>query len=61
VTHLSARLLALSPAATLHRGYAVLLTEEGQAVRDAAHVAPGQSLHARVARGSFDVAVQDLR
>ncbi len=61
VTHLSARLLALSPAATLDRGYAVLLTEEGQAVRDAAHVAPGQSLHARVARGSFDVAVQDLR
>lgn len=61
VTHLSARLLALSPAATLDRGYAVLLTEEGQAVRDTAHVAPGQSLHARVARGSFDVAVQDLR
>ena len=61
VTHLSARLLALSPAATLDRGYAVLLTEDGQAVRDAAHVAPGQSLHARVARGSFDVAVQDLR
>jgi len=61
VTHLSARLLALSPAATLERGYAVLLTEDGQAVRDATQVTHGQSLHARVSRGSFDVTVQDLR
>ena len=58
--HLAARLVALSPAATLERGYAVLLTTEGTAVRDTADLAPGQSLEARVARGSFTVTVRDL-
>ncbi len=58
--HLAARLVALSPAATLERGYAVLLTTEGTAVRDTADLAPGQSLEARIARGSFTVAVRDL-
>lgn len=58
--HLGARLLALSPAATLERGYAVLLTDDGRAVRDPADIARGESLDARVARGSFTVTVQDL-
>lgn len=58
--HLTARLVALSPAATLARGYAVLLTAEGEAVRDVDGLAAGQVLDARVARGSFTVTVQDL-
>jgi exodeoxyribonuclease VII large subunit len=58
LTHTLARVVALSPAATLRRGYAVLQREDGAAVRDPAEVAAGDTLRARVAEGDFTVRVQ---
>ncbi len=46
-----ARVTALSPKATLDRGYAVVQTADGTVVR--APVAPGTALHVRVAEGAF--------
>ncbi len=57
VDHLHARLRALSPAATLDRGYAIVETADGNVVRDPIAVAPGDLLTARVAMGRFDVVV----
>lgn len=54
---LKARLVTLSPAATLARGYAILETAAGDVVRDSAVVAPGDLLTARVSGGEFDVVV----
>ena len=51
VMHLSARVRALSPAATLERGYAIVLTEDGSIVRDAADVPDGAMLDVRLASG----------
>ncbi|GAA3095041.1 exodeoxyribonuclease VII large subunit [Streptosporangium carneum] len=45
--HLRARLLALSPAATLERGYAIVQRPTGDVVRRAADVAPGDELTIR--------------
>ncbi|MGF1432498.1 exodeoxyribonuclease VII large subunit [Kitasatospora sp. LaBMicrA B282] len=58
--HTLARVVALSPAATLERGYAVLQRPDGQVVTDPAALAAGQALHARVAGGGFDVTVSGL-
>ncbi len=49
VTHTRARLLALSPAATLRRGYAIVQRADGAVVRTAAQVAPGDRLTLRLA------------
>ncbi|HEY1621780.1 MAG TPA: exodeoxyribonuclease VII large subunit [Streptosporangiaceae bacterium] len=49
ITHTRARLLALSPAATLTRGYAIVQREDGAVVRAAAGLAPGQPLTIRFA------------
>ncbi|MEU2608651.1 exodeoxyribonuclease VII large subunit [Streptomyces albus] len=57
LTHTRARVVALSPAATLQRGYAVLQRADGAVVRDAAEVTEGERLRARVADGEFGVAV----
>ncbi|WP_324650716.1 exodeoxyribonuclease VII large subunit [Georgenia sp. H159] len=54
-------LRALSPLATLERGYAVLRTQDGAVVRDAADVAEGDLLDARVAQGRLDVEVRRTR
>lgn len=51
VMHLSARVRALSPAATLERGYAIVLTEDGSIVRDAVDVPDGAMLDIRLAHG----------
>jgi exodeoxyribonuclease VII large subunit len=51
VAHLAARVRSLSPAATLERGYAIVMTEEGAIVREAALVAKGTHLDIRVADG----------
>ena len=56
--HTLARVVALSPAATLQRGYAVLQREGGAVVRDPAQVASGERLRARVAEGEFAVTVE---
>ncbi|MGX4732178.1 exodeoxyribonuclease VII large subunit [Kitasatospora griseola] len=53
--HALARVVALSPLATLERGYAVLQREDGAVVTDPAQVAAGEALRARVAGGSFGV------
>ncbi|GAA1254338.1 exodeoxyribonuclease VII large subunit [Kitasatospora nipponensis] len=55
--HTLARVVSLSPAATLERGYAVLQTPDGHVVTDPARLAVGAPLHARVAGGGFDVTV----
>lgn len=60
LAHLRARLFTLSPAATLDRGYAVLVSPDGTIVRDPAQVSSGERLDARVAGGAFGVTVQDL-
>jgi len=51
VAHLRARVRALSPAATLERGYAIVLGEDGAIVRDAATVPVGGRLEVRLAQG----------
>lgn len=55
VEHLAARVRALSPAATLDRGYAIVTTVHSEIVRDADEVSIGQELRVRVAKGSFTV------
>lgn len=54
---LAAQVRALSPAATLDRGYAVVQRADGAVVRDPAEVADGEPLAVRVARGRFAVTV----
>ena len=49
--HQLARIRALSPLATLRRGYAVLSDAEGQALSSVATLEPGQDIHIRVADG----------
>jgi len=51
VSHLAARVRSLSPAATLERGYAIVMTADGAIVRDAADVPAGADLDIRVAAG----------
>ncbi len=51
VTHLTARVRSLSPAATLERGYAIVMTDDGEIVRDASLVPRGSGLDVRVAAG----------
>ena len=53
------RLRALSPDATLARGYAIV-RGAGGIVRAAATVEPGQRVDVRVAQGSFGARVEDL-
>jgi exodeoxyribonuclease VII large subunit len=57
VAHTLARVTALSPAATLQRGYAVLQQSAGRVVRRRADVAVGDPLRARVADGAITVEV----
>jgi exodeoxyribonuclease VII large subunit len=51
VVHLTARVRALSPAATLERGYAIVMTADGDIVRDADTVQADAALDIRVAHG----------
>ncbi len=53
----AARLTALSPLATLQRGYAVVRTDAGRVVRSPDEVADGERLSVDVARGGFVVRV----
>ncbi|UXY21693.1 exodeoxyribonuclease VII large subunit [Streptomyces cynarae] len=55
LTHTHARAVALSPAATLRRGYAVLQKADGHVVRAPEEVTAGETLRARVAAGEFTV------
>ncbi|MDX3308001.1 exodeoxyribonuclease VII large subunit [Streptomyces sp. NPDC054884] len=59
LSHTHARVVALSPAATLKRGYAVLQKADGHVVRDPGDTAAGEALRARVAGGEFTVRVDE--
>ncbi|MBT0992830.1 exodeoxyribonuclease VII large subunit [Cellulomonas sp. DKR-3] len=58
VRGLAAQVRALSPAATLDRGYAVVQRADGGVVRDPADVAAGDELRVRVARGELAARVE---
>ncbi|MBU6245815.1 MAG: exodeoxyribonuclease VII large subunit [Actinomycetales bacterium] len=59
IGHLSARVRALSPAATLDRGYAIVLGPGGQAVRRASEIPDRTLLDIRVADGGFRARRED--
>jgi exodeoxyribonuclease VII large subunit len=56
---LATTLDALSPLSILGRGYAIAVGPSGEAVRDAASVAPGDVVRVRVDRGAFLARVMD--
>jgi exodeoxyribonuclease VII large subunit len=58
IVGLTAQVAALSPQATLDRGYAVIQQSDGQVVRDAANIATGERLTARVAAGTLHVVTE---
>ena len=53
----AARLKALSPEATLERGYAIVRTDD-EIVRSPARLRPGQPLRVEVAEGEFGARVE---
>jgi exodeoxyribonuclease VII large subunit len=57
IARLAGRVTALSPQATLDRGYAVLQRADGHAVRDPAEVKTGDELIGRVAAGKIPLQV----
>ncbi|NWF28293.1 exodeoxyribonuclease VII large subunit [Streptomyces sp. PKU-EA00015] len=59
LAHTRARVVSLSPAATMERGYAVLQRADGAVVRSPEDVSAGEGLRARVARGEFAVRVEE--
>jgi exodeoxyribonuclease VII large subunit len=59
LAHAAARLEALSPLAVLNRGYAIVYTEQGSILRDAATAQPNQQIRARLAKGSVKALITD--
>jgi exodeoxyribonuclease VII large subunit len=57
LSHTRARVTALSPAATLERGYAVLQRVDGSVVRRTGDTAVGEELRARLAEGELTIEV----
>lgn len=53
VQHLRAQIRALSPAATLERGYAIVQSNNGQIIRHESEVAIDHEIHIRVSVGEF--------
>ncbi|MSQ68502.1 MAG: exodeoxyribonuclease VII large subunit [Gammaproteobacteria bacterium] len=58
VTAAQRTLHAVSPAATLERGYAIVTQANGHIARDASQVAVGAAVHARLARGALVLRVE---
>ena len=58
--HAAGRLRALSPHATLERGYAIVRSE-GAIVRSSAAVAPGRQVDVELAEGGFGARVEETR
>jgi exodeoxyribonuclease VII large subunit len=58
--HAGSRLQALSPLATLNRGYAIVRAG-AEALRDAAGVEPGTTLEIQLAAGSLGATVDEVR
>jgi exodeoxyribonuclease VII large subunit len=61
VGHHLARIRAMSPQATLDRGYSILLGPDGVAVRAVDQVSVGDDLLAQLADGQLDLTVMQLR
>jgi exodeoxyribonuclease VII large subunit len=59
VTHLRAQIRALSPAATLERGYAIVQNVKGEIIRDQAQIAVDQEVQIRVSVGEFSATRND--
>jgi exodeoxyribonuclease VII large subunit len=59
IAHTTARVRALSPAATLDRGYAVVQCADGSVVRKATDVAVRESVGVRLSAGRLTVEVTD--
>ncbi|MDR0989823.1 MAG: exodeoxyribonuclease VII large subunit [Propionibacteriaceae bacterium] len=55
--HLIARIRALSPEATLDRGYAILISPAGDTITEPDQVSPGDAISARLATGSLSLNV----
>jgi len=55
------QLAALSPRATLGRGYSIVTTESGEVVRSAAGVLPGDALAIELADGTVDATATGVR
>ena len=60
LAHLSQVLDSLSPLATLQRGYAIVTDRNGRVVTDAATVAAGDDLEARLANGRLGLTVRNV-
>lgn len=60
LAHCSGALTALSPLATLQRGYSIVRTAEGTIVRDARQLAAGDTLQLRFAAGEASAIVSHL-
>jgi len=58
LSHARARVTALSPAATLNRGYAVVQQQDGRVLLDEDDAASGDRLRVRLAIGRLDVTVE---
>ena len=57
LTGLVQHIAALSPAAVLERGYAIVTNQVGQVISRVAQVSQGESLNVQVSDGDFDVRV----
>jgi exodeoxyribonuclease VII large subunit len=60
LAHLRSRARALSPLATLDRGYALVVGPEGQLIRAADQLAVGDPVRVRIATGHFTADVTDV-
>ena len=59
LAHTRARLVALSPAATLRRGYAIVQRADATVVRSAQDVVTAEPLLIRLAAGQINVTVSE--
>lgn len=59
--HLAARLEALSPWRVLQRGYSLTVTAEGQILRHARQLQPGQTVRTWLAEGAFTSCVTNVQ
>jgi exodeoxyribonuclease VII large subunit len=58
---ISGKLHALSPLATLGRGYAVVETDTGKPVRKSSEIAPGDRVRIRLHEGEADADIIETR
>ena len=59
LAHLAQMLDSLSPLGTLQRGYAIVTDSAGKVITDAATVAKGDQVEARLAKGKLALTVRE--